>query len=108
MANDFYNDKELKELFGLRPSGQPLFEPEELGWACPQDKKHRITWSEFEKHIWCTACDKDYFTLLCPKAMNPLTTKKILESEKAKMQPLIDRWNIEKYRRLKHDGGKEE
>ena len=28
---------------------------------CPKGKAHKIDYSEFEKHIWCYKCEKDYF-----------------------------------------------
>ena len=103
MGNDFYLDEELRELFGLRNDGKPcdvLFEPKELGWLCPVDEEHRITWSEFKQHIWCFDCAKDYFSLLCPKRMNPETVDFILKAETARISPLMQEWTIEKYRAL--------
>jgi len=96
--NDFYSDKQLKKLFGMRPSGIAIFEPMELGWVCPIKPEHEIGWSEFNKHIWCYQCKKDYFTLLCPKQMNPFTTKRILQKEIEQMAKEISKWTLEKYK----------
>ena len=101
MSNDFYTDEQLKEKFGLRITDAiPLFEPAELGWNCPINKHHKIVWSEFEKHIWCYDCQKDYFTLLCPKEVNPYTTVNMVEEELIRMKPLMDEWTLEKYKSL--------
>lgn len=29
--------------------------------SCPRGQGHKIEWSEFEGHIWCYKCEKDYF-----------------------------------------------
>jgi len=55
-------DKELAVEFGMRGSGTPLFEPQEIGYRCPKGHSN-ITWSEFKKHIWCYTCKKDYHSL---------------------------------------------
>ena len=59
MSNDRFMDDELREMFGMRGSGDALFEPQELGYRCPLGHA-RITWSEFREHIWCFICEKDY------------------------------------------------
>ena len=54
-------DVQLAKEYGKRQSGQPLDEPQELGYVCP--KGHTgdyLTWSEFKEHIWCFKCKKDY------------------------------------------------
>ena len=99
--NDFYSDQELKILFGMRPHATSLFEPMELGWVCPIDCHHKITWSEFVDHIWCYPCQRDYFTLLCPKQMNPFTTDEILEEEKRIVIDEMKKWTMKKYKELK-------
>jgi hypothetical protein len=48
------------EAYGKRPTdGMGLFEPQELGYRCPEGHAH-ITWSEFNEHIWCYECEKDF------------------------------------------------
>jgi hypothetical protein len=88
--NDFYSGK---------PFGIAIFDPMELGWVCPIDKSHRIDWSEFNCHVWCYECRKDYFTLLCPKQMNPFTTPKILKEETGKLQSEMDKWTMARYKK---------
>jgi hypothetical protein len=99
--NNIYEDKELETLFGRRPEGTALFEPQELGWACPEDKTHRITFSEFREHIWCYDCKMDYFTLLCPKILTPETTENILRKEIEAMALLIAKWTLKKYKQIR-------
>lgn len=100
--NNFYSDAELGNLFGLRPEGISIFEPMELGWLCPINKQHEITWSEFNDHIWCYQCKKDYFTLLCPKEMNPCTTPEIVKKETANVADEMSEWTLDKYQTLKN------
>ena len=58
--NNKYTDKELKNKFGLRRvDGIPIFEPQELGYRCPQGHAN-LTFSEFVDHIWCYECKKDF------------------------------------------------
>ena len=99
--NKFYTDIELESLFGRRPTdGIPLFGAMELGWVCPIEHDHYIDWSEFKDHIWCYDCSKDFFTLLCPKRMNPYTTESILEEEIESVAALVAEWTLEKYKGL--------
>lgn len=35
-------------------------DPLSFGMRCPRGR-HKIEWSEFERHIWCYRCEKDYF-----------------------------------------------
>ena len=57
---DLLREKRLKKKFGMRRAdGNPLFEPQELGYRCSKGHSY-ITWSEFKEHIWCYECKKDY------------------------------------------------
>jgi len=54
-------DEQLEKEYGRRPEGQPFDGPQELGYICP--KGHGgdyLTWSEFNAHIWCYKCERDY------------------------------------------------
>lgn len=35
--------------------------PKSFSIRCPKGKNHKIEWSEYEKHIWCYKCERDYF-----------------------------------------------
>jgi hypothetical protein len=99
LSNDFFTDEQLKEKFGMRPTdGIPLFSPIELGWICLIDEHHETTWSEYQSHLWCYDCQKDYFTLLCPKIVNPYASEKVVAEEMASLKPLMDQWTLEKYK----------
>jgi len=57
-------DEQIAEKYGrreLQKGSVILDEPGELGYRCP--RKHSfdcLTWSEFNDHLWCYVCQKDY------------------------------------------------
>lgn len=59
VANDRYTDEKLLAEYGVRPQGNGLFSPKEMGYRCPKGHSN-IDWSEFNEHIWCYECKKDY------------------------------------------------
>lgn len=73
------NEKEKRPEEGI-----PLFEPDELGYLCPNNHKHQITWSEYKRHIWCFQCKEDIPSKEChlkkPDWMDDEEWKRRLES----------------------------
>ena len=60
MSNLKYTDKQLKKKYGMRfCNGIIVFFPQEYGYRCPKGHSN-ITWSEFNDHLWCYDCKKDY------------------------------------------------
>jgi len=64
-------------LFGYRNEGHPganaLFEPGELGYACPICKGYgyNLHWSEYAGFVWCADCNLDIPSCLCVKYQSP-------------------------------------
>jgi hypothetical protein len=91
MSNDRYTDDELKEKFGMRGGGTALFGPQELGYRCPNGHAD-LTWSEFNEHIWCYKCEKDYHyaddCVLIKDEFNPKGLPK-----QSRIIEGIDNWN---------------
>lgn len=79
----------LNETVGRRPGpGTPLFEPHELGYACPvcdASDEVNITWSEFNGMIWCGKCKQDWPSCICKAYPEPnLSYKKLTKFQKAR------------------------
>lgn len=97
MSSPTLTAEKLAEKHGRRSGGQPLFEPFELGYRCPQGHKGEcITWSEFNEHIWCFKCQLDYPSKDCPMQrpgwMKPEDFKRDISKFpfKAKVLPGVD------------------
>jgi len=64
MASPTMTDEQIAEKYGRRnlPQGAVAFDqPQELGYVCPSGHTgDYLTWSEFNEHIWCYKCKKDY------------------------------------------------
>lgn len=60
-----------------------LFAPQEYGYRCPAGHAN-IYWSEWEEHIWCYKCEKDYHY-----ANDCVLVKDKYNPKKLPMQPKI-------------------
>lgn len=62
MASPRLTDKQIEKEYGRRQTdAQPLDQPQELGYICPEGHGgDYLAWSEFKEHIWCDKCQKDY------------------------------------------------
>ena len=79
----------LNETVGRRPGpGTPLFEPHELGYACPvcdASDEVNLTWSEFNGMIWCHNCKEDWPSCICKAYPEPkISHRKLTKFQKAR------------------------
>lgn len=73
-VSEFSKDERAKRLCGLRPHGQPLFAPHELGFACPicgASDEVNLHFSEYKMFLWCKRCNRDIPSCLCVKYQEP-------------------------------------
>ena len=79
--SEISKNKEAERMCGERPHGNALFEPHELGYACPicgaSDEK-TLCWSEYNCFIYCKNCNLDIPSCLCKKYPEPRLTDKPL------------------------------
>jgi hypothetical protein len=79
----------LNKTMGRRPGpGTPLFEPHELGYACPvcgAANEVDITWSEFNNMIWCGKCKEDWPSCICKVYFEPrISNRRLTKWQRAK------------------------
>ena len=70
MSEEISKNERAKKLCGLRPHGQPLFAPCELGYACPlcgASDEVNLHFSEYQFFLWCKRCNTDFPSCLCVK-----------------------------------------
>jgi hypothetical protein len=70
----FSKNERAKKLCGLRPHGNPLFLPDELGYACPlcgASDEVNLHFSEYQFMLWCKKCNLDIPSCLCVKYPEP-------------------------------------
>jgi hypothetical protein len=67
MKKEYSKNERAKKVVGLRPVGNPIDFPVELGYVCPKNKKHFLEWSEYKYFLWCEQCNYDYPTPFCCK-----------------------------------------
>jgi len=72
-----------EELCGRRPYGTALYQPWELGYACPicGADDERLHWSEYNFFIWCENCNLDIPSVLCVKYGRPRLDDEPLDPE---------------------------
>ena len=81
MNKEKYSKNErAKELCGMRKSGTPLFEPGELGYACPicGSWGSCLRWSEYSSFLWCENCNLDIPSCLCVKYYEPKLSSDVM------------------------------
>ena len=66
--------KQAAQIVGVREDAQPADAPGELGFHCPvcqyplfhnDEYDDRLTWSQYNGFLRCSACEKDYPSALC-------------------------------------------
>lgn len=71
---EYSKNERAEQLLGLRPPGDAVLAPSELGYRCPVCKNipmveheydERLTWSEYNSFLWCEVCNRDFPSCLC-------------------------------------------
>ena len=105
MSSPRLTDEQLAKEFGRRSEGTAFDLPQELGYVCPQGHAGDIlTWSEFNDHIWCYACEKKI--LECQQAIVGKQVYARVTEEKNQIQEVctMDKELIEQIAKILRDG----
>ena len=97
--------KQLKEIMGQRPGpGTPLFEPHELGYACPvcgAADEVNLTWSEFYGMLWCNKCKEDWPSCICKAYFEPrISNNKLTKYQRARENKRVFVATIRDFKKL--------
>ena len=90
--NNKYTDKQLAKKYGRRKTMCATIDhPPEFGYRCPMGHSN-LDWSEFNDHIWCYECEKDYHyakdCVLIKDKLNPVNLP-----EQPRIIKGISNWN---------------
>jgi len=108
MTEQISKNEQAERICGRRPHGNAVFEPHELGYACPicgASDETTLYWSEYNYFIYCKNCDLDIPSCLCKKYPEPRLADKPL-SKRDRLENMQER-TIAKWR-LKKEGEKNE
>ena len=86
-VTEFSKNERAGGLCGVRPHGQPLFSPHELGFVCPicgGSGEGNLEFSEYKMFLWCKRCNLDIPSCLCVCYPEPRFsgTRKLLVSDR--------------------------
>jgi len=100
MTEQVSKNEEAERICGRRPHGNALFQPCELGYACPicgASDETTLYWSEYNCFIYCKNCNLDIPSCLCKKYPEPRLTDKplskrerVIENTKTFLQCMDD------------------
>ena len=101
MTEQVSKNKQAERICGRRPHGNAVFEPHELGYACPicgASDETTLFWSEYNYFIYCKNCNLDIPSCLCKKYPEPRLTDKplskrerVIENTRVFLECLEDR-----------------
>lgn len=62
----YSKNERVGKVMGFRQAGCVILDsPFEMGFCCPVDRNHGVTWSEYKAFIFCYGCNKDYPSVVC-------------------------------------------